>query len=426
MRQAARIFLGIGVFALIAALLHGSGYLDDDRNVREGVQGVTILVTFAIACFYLALSLKPQGARELDGFQVPAEGGHEEGGEIHLPGPSIYPALYGVAGLVLVVGLVLHYTVAVVGGVLLVLVTIGWARESVADYRREIAHHVEEPDFDPRTIDTAHRVQAFSRAHHGAQAVVQHLGKGRAEIVMVGGDGAWGNVTAHDVAEARVAVGLAGATLHESWPQGLGLSVKPEPAHWQRMAGAEPWESPQRVRGPRDGTTQTGAKMFVGIGIFAVAAVSLYMTGFTDRVRDGVQGLTILSSFAIACFYLFLSLRNARGEADDLPWADETGVAREPSQPDPPVDLETLHLPGPSLMPALYSVAAGLLVFGLVFHYTLALVGLGLLVLTTIGWGVESVREYRQTVLGGSAHGGGAAGGHGAHGALPDHTAGQH
>ncbi|HVF05949.1 MAG TPA: hypothetical protein VNA20_13990 [Frankiaceae bacterium] len=418
MRQAARIFLGIGVFALIAALLHGSGYLDDDRNARDAVQGVSILGVFAIACFYLALSLKPQGARELDGFHLPHAEDHE-GGEIHLPGPSIFPALYGVAGLVLFLGLVFHYTVAAVGLVLLVLVTVGWIRESIADYRREIAHAAEDPDFDPRTIDVAHRVQAFSRAHHGAQAIVQHIGKGRAEVVMVGSDGSWGNVAAHDVADARTAVGLAGVTLHESWPQGLGLSVKPEPAHWQRMAGAEPWEAPQRVRGPRDGTTQTGAKLFVGIGVFAVCAVSLYMTGFTDNVRDGVQGLTILSSFAVACFYLFLALRNARGEAVDLPWADESGVSREPTQPDPPVDLATLHLPGPSLMPALYSVAAALLVFGLVFHYTLALVGLGLVVLTTIGWGVESVREYRQTVLGG--HGAG-----GAHDSHADRTANIH
>jgi len=417
-RSAARIFLFIGIFGLVAGVLYGSGYLDDDRNVRDGAQGVSILVAFAIACFYLAFLLKPQGARELDGLHLSAHDEHGDG-EIHLPGPSIYPALYGVAGMVLVIGLVLHYAVALAGGLLLVLVTVGWAMESVKDYRREIAHHVEEVEFDPRTLDTAHRVQTFSRAHHGAQAVVQHLGKGRAEIALVGADGVWGAVTAHDVAEARTAVGLAGVTLHESWPPGLGLKVRPDEEHWQRMAGAEPWQSPQRVRGPRDGTTQVGAKIFVGISAFAVFAVSLYMTGYVgDRVREGVQGLTILGSFAIACFYLFLSLRHARGEADDLPWSDEHGVSREPTQPDPPIDLATLHLPGPSLMPALYSVAAALLVIGLVFDHGLALAGLGLIVLTTIGWGVESVREYRQTVLG--AHG------HGAHDPHPDHTASIH
>ena len=262
-------------------------------------------------------------------------------------------------------------------------------------------------------------MQAFAQAHHGAQAVVAHLGQGRAEIAMVGSDGRWGNLAVHDVTEARTAVALAGVTRHESWPQGLGLEVKPDEDHWQRMAGAEPWQSPQRLRGPRDGTTQTGSKIFVGIAVFAVIAVSLFMTGYLgDKVRDGVQGLTILSSFAIACFFLFFMLRNARGEADDLPWADEHGVSREPSEPDPPLDLATLHLPGPSLMPALYAVAGGLLVFGLVFHYTLALAGLAMVVLTTVGWGIESVREYRQTVLSGQ--------GHGAHDAHPDHTANLH
>ena len=418
MRTASRVFLGISIFATIAAVLYGAGYVGGNSNVREGVQGVTILGIFAVACLYLTVAMRPQGARELDGLHVPKHDDHGDG-EIHLPGPSIYPALYGVAGLVLFLGLVFHYAVAAAGLALVVLVTIGWARESVADYRREIAHTVDEPEFDSRTVAAAHRVQAFARAHHGAQAVVQHLGAQRAEVVMVGADGAWGNITVHDVAEARTAVSLAGVTLHPTWPQGLGLGIKPDHDHWQRMAGVEPWHPPQRVRGPRDGTTQTAAKMFVGIAVFGVCAMLLYLSGYVgDRVREGVQGATILSAFAIACTYLFIALRNARGEADDLPWADEHGVSREPTQPDPPVDLETLHLPGPSLMPALYSVAGLVLVLGLVFHYGVALLGLLMVVLTTIGWGVESVREYRQTVL--SGHG------HGAHDPHPDHTATLH
>jgi len=413
-RTASKVFGFIGIFGLLAAVAFFSGY-----RSKEGTQGAFLLITFAIACGFLFLLLRPQGARELDGLHLPEPEHHEGDGEIHLPGPSIYPALYGVAGLVLFLGLVLHYTVALVGLGLVVAVTVGWARESVKDYRREVAHAVEEVTYDPRTIKAARAVQAFAHAHHGAQATVAHLGQGRAEIAMVGQDGRWGNLAVYDVAAARTAVALAGVTLHDSWPQGLGLSVKPDEDHWQRMAGAEPWKSPQRLRGPRDGTTQTGAKIFVGIAVFAVVAVSLFMTGYVgDKVRDGVQGLTILSSFAIACFFLFIMLRNARGEADDLPWSDENGVSREPTEPDPPIDLETLHLPGPSLMPAFYSIAAAMLVFGLVFNTGLALVGLALVVLTTIGWGIESVREYRQTVLSGP--------GHGAHDAHPDHTANIH
>jgi len=57
---------------------------------------------------------------------------------------NIVHLLYGVAGLVLFLGLVLHYTVALVGLGFVVAVTVGWARESVKDYRREVAHAVEE------------------------------------------------------------------------------------------------------------------------------------------------------------------------------------------------------------------------------------------------------------------------------------------
>ncbi len=412
MRTASRVFGFIGIFGLLAATAFFSGY-----RSKEGTQGAFLLATFAVACGFLFLLLRPQGARELDGLHLPEPTHHEAVGEIHLPGPSIFPALYGVAGLVLFLGLVLHYTVALVGLGLIVAVTVGWALESVKDYRREVAHAIDEPVYDPRTVKAARAVQSFARAHHGAQALVQHVGQGRAEIAMVGADGHWGNLAVHDVADARTAVALAGVTLHDSWPQGLALSVKPDEEHWQRMAGIEPWQSPQRLRGPRDGTTQTGAKIFVGIAVFAVIAMSLFMTGHLgEKARDGVQGATILSSFAIACFFLFIMLRNARGEADDIPWADEHGVSREPSEPDPPLNLATLHLPGPSLMPALYAVAGALLVFGLVFHTGLALTGLVMVVLTTVGWGVESVREYRQTVLSG----------HGAHDAHPDQTANLH
>jgi len=75
-------------------------------------------------------------------------------------------------------------------------------------------------------------------------------------------------------------------------------------------------------------------------------------------------------------------------------------MSRSPSKPDPPIDLETLHLPGPSWWPAFFSVAAGLLVFGLVFSGPMAIVGVVGLVVCTVGWAIESVHEYRQSISG--------------------------
>jgi hypothetical protein len=390
-KTASRVFLSIGIFGLVVVL--GFSLAGHWHNR----QGTAILTAFTLACFLLAKMLDAQADVDLDGLTLPGAHDAHEDEEIHLPGPSWYPAFYGVALMVLVLGLVFDPRVLIAGIVLTVLTTIGWAVESVHDYRREIAHAKPHgPLPPPEAIDLAHLVLAFKRDHGGADSVVQHLGRGAAEVVLVGADGTWGNLTARDVTIARTACALADTTVHDTWPSGLGARVRTTEDDWRAMGGERTFE-PVSHDAPRDGTTQVASSVFGGIGIFALIAVLLFAvaTRFQNK-----QGIAILTAFTLACFYLRLGLKHAKARPEDAAYAGEDHVTIEPAEPDPPVDLETLHLPGPSWWPAFFSVALGLLVFGLVYNTTLLLVGIGSLVVCCVGWGIESVHEYRQSISG--------------------------
>lgn len=396
MRTASRVFFAIGLFALIADVIFASGAR---WHLTKLPQGPVILTFFMVACFYISLLMRRQGAIELDGLALPEpEGAHDE--EIHLPGPSWWPAAYGVAGFTLVWGLVFKPAVLIAGIVLLVLTTIGWGLESVRDYRREIAHAKPHGPLPPvPAIELAHEIVAFRRLHGGADAVVQHLGRGGAEVVLVGADGAWGSLVARDVALARTAAELAGTTLHTSWPSGLGARVRTGEEQWRAMGGEGAFSAATGHEAPRDGATQIAAKVFLSLGIFAVFADLLFAV--TNRFhRANAQGMAILTAFGLANFFLYVGLKNAKARPEDRAYAGEDDVTIEPQAPPPPVDLATLHLPGPSWWPAFFAPALGCLVWGLVFSRTALLVGVGLTVLCCIGWGVESVREYRQQIAG--------------------------
>jgi hypothetical protein len=395
MRTAARVFRSLGAFGLVVCLVFAAA----SRFKYANLQGPFILGVFFLACLFLSLLLGAQGSVELDGLTLPDAGGHEDE-EIHLPGPSWYPAAYGVAGLVLMLGLVMNRNMLVAGIVLVVLTTIGWAVESVRDYRREVAHAPAAVTLPPAAaIDLAHEVLAFSRAHGGADSVVQHLGRGAAEVVLVGADGAWGSLVAGDVATARTACALAGTTVHERWPSGLGARVRTGEDQWREMGGERALSDGGGHEAPRDGTTQVASKVFLGLTLFAVLADTVFASSSKFRAAN-LQGMVILTAFAGACFYLHLGLKNAKARPEDAAYAGDDHVTIEPTVPDPPLDLETLHLPGPSWWPAFFSVALGLLVFGLVFSTTLLVVGFAGLVLCCVGWGIESVHEYRQQISG--------------------------
>jgi hypothetical protein len=394
-RSASKVFRGIGLFATIAAILYASA----SRFSFDNLQGVTVLGLFAFANLYLGRSLGRDA--DVDDLVLPGAEAHGEEGEIHLPGPSWYPAAYGVALPVLVFGLVLHsWLILGIGIALVVLTTIGWALESVKEYRREIAHHKPAgPLPDEATLELARQVLAFRRDHGGADSVVQHLGRGAAEIVLVGKDGAWGSLVVRDVAQAREACAIAGTDVHQAWPGGLGGRVRTGPDQWVAMGGERPFE-PAAHDAPRDGTTQVAARVFLGLAIFALFAAVLYSAASRFSF-DNLQGSAILATFAAALYYLYLGLKNAKARPEDAAYAGDDYVTLEPVHPDPPVDLETLHLPGPSWWPAIFSVAGAVLVWGLVFHSPIGtLAGIGLLVVCCVGWGLESVHEYRQQISG--------------------------
>ncbi|MER6687984.1 hypothetical protein [Streptomyces minutiscleroticus] len=91
----------------------------------------------------------------------------------------------------------------------------------------------------------AKRITAFADAHGGAEGHVEYLGQRGARIVLVGADGAWGDLVAPTHALAERAVERAGITVHESFDGEYAARVRTGPYEWTRMAGIQ-------VGGPRN------------------------------------------------------------------------------------------------------------------------------------------------------------------------------
>ncbi|CAL9316604.1 hypothetical protein [Streptomyces sp. SudanB182_2057] len=91
-----------------------------------------------------------------------------------------------------------------------------------------------------RTVSRlAHRIGAFAKAHGGAEGQVAHLGERGARIVLVGEDGAWGDLVAPTYALAEQAVTKSGITVHESFDGEFAAKVTTGPYEWKRMAGIQ-------------------------------------------------------------------------------------------------------------------------------------------------------------------------------------------
>ncbi|MFD5572621.1 hypothetical protein [Streptomyces cadmiisoli] len=85
----------------------------------------------------------------------------------------------------------------------------------------------------------AKQIGSFARAHGGAEGNVAHLGQRGARIVLVGEDGAWGDLVAPTYAIAEQAVQKAGITTHESFDGEFAAKVRTGPYEWKRMAGIQ-------------------------------------------------------------------------------------------------------------------------------------------------------------------------------------------
>ncbi|MGW8061271.1 hypothetical protein ACVV2G_03070 [Streptomyces ziwulingensis] len=85
----------------------------------------------------------------------------------------------------------------------------------------------------------ARRIDSFSKAHGGAEGQVAYLGERGARIVLVGADGAWGDLVARSHGTARRAVEKSGITVHEDFDGEFAAKVETGPYEWSRMAGIQ-------------------------------------------------------------------------------------------------------------------------------------------------------------------------------------------
>ncbi|MFC7306599.1 hypothetical protein ACFQVC_20520 [Streptomyces monticola] len=85
----------------------------------------------------------------------------------------------------------------------------------------------------------ARQIDTFAKAHGGAEAQVAYIGQRGSRIVLVGEDGAWGDLVAPTDALAHKAVEKAGITVHEAFDGEFAAKVKTGPYEWSRMAGIQ-------------------------------------------------------------------------------------------------------------------------------------------------------------------------------------------
>ncbi|MGK5627371.1 hypothetical protein [Streptomyces sp. URMC 123] len=96
------------------------------------------------------------------------------------------------------------------------------------------------PRAQRRAARLAKQIRAFAGRHGGsADGHVAHLGQRGARIVIVGADGAWGDLVAPSHAIALQAAERASLTLHESLDGELAAKMRTGPYEWSRMAGIQ-------------------------------------------------------------------------------------------------------------------------------------------------------------------------------------------
>ncbi|MFF3287676.1 hypothetical protein [Streptomyces sp. NPDC003023] len=90
-----------------------------------------------------------------------------------------------------------------------------------------------------RAAKLAKQIQAFSKAHGGAEGQLAYIGQMGTRIVLVGEDGGWGDLVAPSHAVAVSAAEKSGITLHESFDGDFAAKVRTGPYEWTRMAGIQ-------------------------------------------------------------------------------------------------------------------------------------------------------------------------------------------
>ncbi|MET7475809.1 hypothetical protein ABZT17_15785 [Streptomyces sp. NPDC005648] len=96
-----------------------------------------------------------------------------------------------------------------------------------------------DPRAERRVAKLARQIDAFAKAHGGAEGQVAYIGERGARIVLVGEDGGWGDLVAPSYALAEKAVEKAGITVHEDFDGEFAAKVRTGPYEWTRMAGIQ-------------------------------------------------------------------------------------------------------------------------------------------------------------------------------------------
>ncbi|MFF5568704.1 hypothetical protein ACFY7Z_11590 [Streptomyces sp. NPDC012623] len=110
-------------------------------------------------------------------------------------------------------------------------------RDGRSDDDRALARH--EARAHRGAARLARQIEAFAREHGGAEGQLAYIGQAGTRIVLVGQDGAWGDLVAPTHEVARGAAERAGLTLHESFDGEFAARVRTGPYEWSRMAGLQ-------------------------------------------------------------------------------------------------------------------------------------------------------------------------------------------
>lgn len=96
-----------------------------------------------------------------------------------------------------------------------------------------------DPKAERKVARLTKQIDAFAKAHGGAEGQVAYIGERGARIVLVGEDGGWGDLVAPTYAIAEKAVAKSGITVHESFDGEFAAKVTTGPYEWKRMAGIQ-------------------------------------------------------------------------------------------------------------------------------------------------------------------------------------------
>ena len=90
----------------------------------------------------------------------------------------------------------------------------------------------------PHDQEQVGRLRAFVTEHtEPATAVITYMGRSGARIVVVAGDGAFGDAIVSGVEAGAVVCEEAGIPVADGWDRELSAQLTPSPADRERMAG---------------------------------------------------------------------------------------------------------------------------------------------------------------------------------------------